>query len=390
MNEWSPFSPETMRDPGPGQQFLLQRCPVHRCDDFDPAFYTLSRYADVENALRDIETFSSEKGQGPRFSDPLGMLCDPPQHTRIRRIVQRAFTPKAMAVLEPLIVATTNELVNAILTGPDDFDIHDDFAFPLPVIIIANMLGVPTEDLERFKFWSDIQVAAMGAEDPSKYAADQADFFGYVLEHLRGRRAQITRGQTVPDDLLSLIAGARLDTGELLPEADAQSVLNQLLVGGNETTTSLITNMVWRLLEEPELWEMLCNEPDKIDAAIEESLRFDPPVLGLYRNTTVDVQLHDQIIPAGSKVFINYAAANRDGTVFDQPDTFDFNRPTKRHMAFGLGVHFCLGAPMARLEARIAMQALVSRIPALNLINRGERIAPFFLWGRRKLPVRRG
>ena len=389
MNEWSPFNPETMRDPGPGQQFLLQRCPVHRCDDFDPAFYTLSRYADVENALRDIETFSSEKGQGPRFSDPLGMLCDPPQHTRIRRIVQRAFTPKAMAVLEPLIVATTNELVNAILTGPDDFDIHDDFAFPLPVIIIANMLGVPTEDLERFKFWSDIQVAAMGAEDPSKYAADQADFFGYVLEHLRGRRAQITRGQTVPDDLLSLIAGARLDTGELLPEADAQSVLNQLLVGGNETTTSLITNMVWRLLEEPELWEMLCNEPDKIDAAIEESLRFDPPVLGLYRNTTVDVQLHDQIIPAGSKVFVNYAAANRDGTVFDQPDTFDFNRPTKRHMAFGLGVHFCLGAPMARLEARIAMQALVSRIPALNLINRGERIAPFFLWGRRKLPVRR-
>ena len=363
---------------------------MHRCDDFDPAFYTLSRYADVENALRDIETFSSEKGQGPRFSDPLGMLCDPPQHTQIRRIVQRAFTPKAMAVLEPLIVATTNELVNAILTGPDDFDIHDDFAFPLPVIIIANMLGVPTEDLERFKFWSDIQVAAMGAEDPSKYAADQADFFGYVLEHLRGRRAQITRGQTVPDDLLSLIAGARLDTGELLPEADAQSVLNQLLVGGNETTTSLITNMVWRLLEEPELWEMLCNEPDKIDAAIEESLRFDPPVLGLYRNTTVDVQLHDQIIPAGSKVFINYAAANRDGTVFDQPDTFDFNRPTKRHMAFGLGVHFCLGAPMARLEARIAMQALVSRIPALNLINRGERIAPFFLWGRRKLPVRRG
>ena len=389
MSNWSPFSPATLNDPGPGQQWLLQQCPVHRCDEFEPAFYTLSRYADVENALRDIKTFSSEKGQGPRFSDPIGMLCDPPQHTEVRRIVQKAFTPKAMKALEPLILATTNELLDTILAGPKAFDFHDDFAFPLPVIIIANMLGVPTQDLERFKYWSDIQVAAMGAADPAQYAADQADFFGYVLEHLRGRRDQITKGRDVPNDLLSLVAGARFASGELVPEADAQSVLNQLLVGGNETTTSLITNMVWRLLEEPKLWAQLCREPHKIDAAIEESLRFDPPVLGLYRNTTVDVTLHEQNIPAGSKVFINYAAANRDGTVFDEPERFNFDRPAKRHMAFGLGVHFCLGAPMARLEARIAMEALISRLPELTLLNRGERIAPFFLWGRRKLPVRR-
>jgi len=378
-----------MSDPGPGQQWLLQQCPVHRCDDFEPVFYTLSRYADVENALRDIETFSSEKGQGPRFSDPIGMLCDPPQHTEVRQIVQKAFTPRAMKALEPLILATTHNLLDTILAGPEDFDFHDDFAFPLPVIIIANMLGVPTEDLERFKYWSDIQVAAMGAEDPTQYAEDQADFFGYVNAHLSGRRDQINNGESVPDDLLSLIAGAKRESGELLAEADAQSVLMQLLVGGNETTTSLITNMVWRLLEEPQLWRQLCKEPHKVDATIEESLRFDPPVLGLYRNTTVDVELHEQTIPAGSKVFINYAAANRDATVFDEPDTFNFDRPTKRHMAFGLGVHFCLGAPMARLEARVAMDALISRLPELSLLGQGERIAPFFLWGRRKLPVRR-
>jgi len=280
-------------------------------------------------------------------------------------------------------------LLDTILAGPEDFDFHDDFAFPLPVIIIANMLGVPTEDLERFKYWSDIQVAAMGAEDPTQYAEDQADFFGYVNAHLSGRRDQINNGESVPDDLLSLIAGAKRESGELLAEADAQSVLMQLLVGGNETTTSLITNMVWRLLEEPQLWRQLCKEPHKVDATIEESLRFDPPVLGLYRNTTVDVELHEQTIPAGSKVFINYAAANRDATVFDEPDTFNFDRPTKRHMAFGLGVHFCLGAPMARLEARVAMDALISRLPELSLLGQGERIAPFFLWGRRKLPVRR-
>ena len=389
MNNWSPFSTDTLNDPGPGQQWLLQQCPVHRCDEFEPAFYTLSRYADVETALRDITTFSSGQGQGPRFSDPIGMRCDPPQHTEVRRLVQQAFTPRAMAALEPQILATTNALLDAIFAGPEAFDFHDDFAFPLPVIIIANMLGVPAEDLDRFKYWSDIQVAAMGAEDPAQYAEDQADFFAYVLGHLRGRRSQLSKGHTVPEDLLSLIAAARLSNGELLPEADAQSVLMQLLVGGNETTTSLITNLVWRLLEEPHLWTQLCSAPEKIDAAIEESLRFDPPVLGLYRNTTADVTLHGQTIPKGSKVFMNYAAANRDASVFEQPESFDFNRPAKRHMAFGLGVHFCLGAPMARLEARIAMAALINRMPQLALLNRGERIAPFFLWGRRKLPVRR-
>ncbi len=390
MSNWSPFSAETLNDPGPGQRWLLQQCPVHRCDEFEPAFYTLSRYADVENALRDIKTFSSEYGQGPRFSDPIGMLCDPPQHTEVRGIVQKAFTPKAMAALEPQILATTNALLDTILAGPEEFDFHDDFAFPLPVLIIADLLGVPTEDLDRFKYWSDIQVAAMGAEDPAQFAEPQAEFFAYMLNHLRGRRERITKGYAVPEDLLSLIAGARLASGELLSEPNAQSVLNQLLVGGNETTTSLMTNLVWRLSEQPDLWAQLCKEPHKIDAAIEESLRFDPPVLGLYRNTTVDVTLHDQTIPAGSKVFMNYAAANRDASVFDQPDKFNFDRPTKRHMAFGLGVHFCLGAPMARLEARIAVQALISRLPQLTLVNRGERIAPFFLWGRRKLPMQLG
>jgi len=387
VSNWSPFSKETLNDPGSGHQWLLQQCPVHRCDDFEPAFYTLSRYDDVENALRDVATFSSEYGQGPRFSDPVGMLRDPPQHTEVRRIVQKAFTPKAMAALEPQILATTNELLDVILAGPGEFDFHDDFAFPLPVLIIANMLGVPTQDLDRFKYWSDVQVAAMGSEDPSQYADDQADFFAYIQNRLRARRDQITNGDSVPDDLLSLIAGARFDSGELLSEVDAQSVLSQLLVGGNETTTSLITNLVWRLSEAPDLWTQLCAEPHMIDAAIEESLRFDPPVLGLYRNTTVDVTLHEQTIPAGSKVFMNYAAANRDAAVFEDPDEFRIDRPTKRHLAFGLGVHFCLGAPMARLEARVAMQALISRVPQLTLLSRGERIAPFFLWGRSKLPM---
>jgi cytochrome P450 len=385
--DWSPFHPQIMEDPANGHHQLLDQCPVHHCTSFKPPFYTLSRYADVEAALRDIATFSSHFGQGPRFTDPQGMLADPPQHTFYRRLVQQAFTPRAIDGLREPVSTLTDELISTVLKGGGTFDLHDDLAFPLPVTIIANMLGVPASDLDRFKHWSDIQVAAMGAEDPMQYADDQADFLAYMVRHLRERRALIEASDDVPDDLLTLIAGARNDDGTLTPEADALSVLNQLLVGGNETTTSLITNAVWRLLEVPQRWQMLVDEPDLAASVVEESLRFDPPVLGLYRNTTSSVTLHGETIPERTKVMLNYAAANRDPRVFEAPDTFDPKREPKRHLAFGLGVHFCLGAPMARLEAEIVLTQLARRMPDLHLLNSGERIAPFFLWGRRHLPV---
>ena len=384
---WSPFTEEVMADPANGHHELLERCPVHRCAEFEPPFYTLSRYADVERALRDIETFSSQYGQGPRFTDPQGMLCDPPQHTFMRKLVQQAFTPKALDELRGPVAQLTDDLIDRVLDGDAAFDFHDDFAFPLPVVIIAGLLGVPAADLEQFKHWSDIQVAAMGSADPTQYAAEQEAFYAYMLDHLLTRRGAITAGKRVPDDLLTLIAGARWEDGKLIAEADAQSVLMQLLVGGNETTTSLMTNMIWRLLEVPERWQALVGDPSLVEAAVEESLRYDPPVLGLYRNTTRDVVLHDTTIPANSKVLINYAAANRDPEVFSAPDVFDLRREPKRHMSFGLGVHFCLGAPMARMEAEIALHALINRMSGLRLLGEGERIAPFFLWGRSKLPV---
>ena len=390
MNEgWSPFQPEVMKDPAAGHQYLLKQCPVHHCEDFDPPFFTLSRYEDVERALRDIETYSSHYGQGPRFTEPAGMLADPPQHTAYRKLVQRAFTPKAVEALRPQVVELTHKLVDDILSGSADFDLHDDFAFPLPVVIIAGMLGVPSSDLDDFKRWSDMQVEIMGSEDPMQYMEEQGRFQEYMSRHMLTRRGQIENGEAVPEDLLTMIAGARDDAGEYIPDSDALSMLNQLLVGGNETTTSLITNMMWRLLEVPERWQAIVDDPALIDSAVEESLRFDPPVLGLYRNVTRDVEMHGVTIPAGNKVWINYAAANRDAAVFENPDEFDLRRTGKRHMAFGLGVHFCIGAPTARLEAEVALSVLRERLPDLHLLGDGERIGPFFLWGRRKLPVRR-
>ncbi|MBT4162363.1 MAG: cytochrome P450 [Gammaproteobacteria bacterium] len=384
---WSPFTDEAMADPASGHQYLLDTCPVHCCDGFDPPFFTLSRYEDVQTALRDIETYSSHFGQGPRFTEPAGMLCDPPQHTFYRKILQSWFTPKAVEALREPVTRLTHELVDGILSGPDEFDAHDDFAFPLPVTIIADLLGVPKSDLEQFKHWSDIQVAAMGSAKPEQYLPIQQEFMAYMHSHLMQRRKQIADGVSVPEDLLTLLAGARTEEGEFTPEPDSLSVLNQLLVGGNETTTSLVTNLIWRLLEVPERWQMIVDDPSLIRSAIEESLRYDPPVLGLYRNTTREVRLHGEVIPSGSKVFINYAAANRDASVYPNPDEFDVTRNPQRHMSFGLGVHFCLGAPTARLETEIALSVLRERMPELRLLGAGERIAPFFLWGRRKLPV---
>ena len=192
---------------------------------------------------------------------------------------------------------------------------------------------------------------------------------------MAGRREEIAAGSAVPEDLLSLIAGARDSDGDFVPESDALSVLNQLLVGGNETTTSLITNAIWRLLEVPERWQALVADPELAEAVVEESLRFDPPVLGLWRNTTRAVELHETTIPDHCKVLLNYAAANRDPGVFTEPNEFNIHRERKRHMSFGLGVHFCLGAPMARLEAEIVLRILAERMPDLRLISRGAYCA---------------
>jgi cytochrome P450 len=383
VSGYAPFAPAVLADPGSAYGYLRDRVPVHRCAAFDPPFYTLSRYRDVEAALRDTAAFSSEFGQGPRFTAPAGMLSDPPQHTLFRGLVQQAFTPKAIAALERRVRSLADELLDACAER-ETFDLHDDFAFPLPVTIIAEMLGVPAGDLHLFKHWSDASVAAMGSERPQEYAQTLGEMAAYLLDQIRQAR-QADRRDTLIVRLVAAEARGRvLDDGEIL------SVLTQLLVGGNETTTSLITNAVWRLLSEPSLWQQLLTEPDKVTAALEESLRFDPPVLGLFRNTTRAVSLHGVEIPAGSKVMLHYGAANRDPEVFDQPDRFWIDRPARRHMAFGLGVHFCLGAQLARLEGRVALAQLLLRFPRLSLVNDGRRVAPFFLWGRSQLPVRRG
>ena len=379
--DYSPFAAATMAEPSTAYRSLHENSPVHYYGDYEPPFFTLSKYEDVKDALSDIETFSSEFGQGPRFTPPNGMLSNPPDHTFFRGLVQQAFTPKAMRDLTPRV----EELAGQLLDDVGDqvqFDLHDDFAFPLPVVIIAEVLGVPKDDIVRFKEWSDASVEAMGAEDPAPWLEKMNAMAAFIMDQVAQRRAS----DNPPDDLITRLVQVRSE-GVGLKDDELLSIINQLLVGGNETTTSLITNAVWRLLENRELWEQLVADPSLVDRAVEEALRYDPPVLGLYRTVTRDVTLRGVTIPKDSKVMLHYAAANRDADIWDDPDTFKLDRPPARHMAFGMGVHFCLGAVLARQEARSALLALIDRFPDLRLVDEGTRIKPFFLWGRRTLPV---
>jgi cytochrome P450 len=390
---YDPFSPEVLEDPGTVHSRMVRECPVHHFQGAGFDFYSLARYADVLDGLRDIETWSSHWGQSPHRTPPHGMLSDPPQHTMFRRMVLQAFTPRTVERMEPWIEQLTEELIDAMqATGTRTAELHDDLACPLPVITIARILGVPEEMKEQFKYWSDIQVAGMGQIDRSLYDRNRKELEDYFVVLLEERRALRSAGREMPDDLISALLLAAEDAPRKIEDFDMLSVLLQLLVGGNETTTSLITNCVWRLLERRELWEQVCADPSLVDVAVEESLRFDAPVLGLFRTNTCPVTVAGVDIPADSKVMMLYSAADRDEAVFEDPDTFRLDRDVehlrRRHLAFGSGIHHCLGAPLARLESRVTLAALIRRLPTLRLDGPTARIEPFLLYGRHRLPVR--
>ncbi len=388
---YDPFSPEVLADPHRAHAELRARCPVHHFAGHGLDFWTVAGHAEVTEVMRDVATWSSRHGQGPAFQrNAAGMLAaaDPPEHTWHRRLVQKSFTPAAIATLEPHVHRLTHDLLDAVVPQ-GAADLHDALAYPLPVIVIAELLGVSPGDRARFKHWSDHLVAALGHGVRPDRAVHE-EFQGYFRREIRWRRAALARGEPLPRDLVSDLVAHDDDQGRTLDDDQVLGLIAQLLVAGNETTTSLITNLLWRLLERPALLERLRADPALDEVAVEESLRFDPPVLGLFRTNDRPVRLGGVDLPTDTKVMALYASANRDPAVWDRPDEFSLDRDPvllRRHYGFGTGVHYCLGAPLARLEARIALRAVLDRLPGLRLTGRPERIEPFFLWGRRTLPV---
>ena len=374
------MSEEEMHDPSISASKLLNGDRVYRYDLYEPPFYILSRHNDISYALREPDIFIESHGNGPNFINSNGVLSDGEHHTLIRRIVQPNFLMGSIAKLEERLIEIAEDLLDDV-TEKDTWDIHDHLSFPLPVIIICEILGIPIDDIHKFKRWADATVEQMCSENPLLFEEELNLMGEYLLDLILKKRVQ-----DEDDTLLSRIAHAKIDS-KYLSDDEAVNLTKQIFVAGNETTTSLISNLIWRMMTIDNLWEKFVNNDIDINDAISESLRYDPPLLGLFKTTSKEVDIEGNIIPKNSKVMMHYGAANRDPMIFNNPNSFDVSRDGSKVISFSVGVHICLGRELAKLETRVALNALKNRFPNLKLINDGERVGPFLFWGRKKLPV---
>ncbi|GAB4202764.1 MAG: monooxygenase YjiB [Roseiflexaceae bacterium] len=342
-------------------------------------------YDAAQEAISNHAVFSSQLyGSGPpRASDPFAasmLNTDPPRHRQLRSLVTQAFTPRAIEALTPRIVRIVDELLDAALAGGRFEAIHD-LGAPLPVIVIAEMLGIPTEDRARFKLWSDAIVSFGSSAGMSGFTA-QREMVAYFMGIIEQRR------RAPGDDLISGLLQAEIG-GEHLSLPELLGFCALLLVAGNETTTNLIGNALLCFAERPEVWERLRANPDLVPQAVEEVIRFRSPVQAMYRVTTQAFELGDKTIPAHASVAVYLGSANHDETRFTAPEQFDLDRQPNRHLGFGHGIHYCLGAPLARLEGRIALTALLGRVRALRRTGDTplEGLDSPIVYGVRRLPL---
>ncbi len=400
---YDPRLPALIADPFPIFARLRAEDPVHWSDILGG--WVLTRYRDVKSVLfdrrmsadritpfRDHLTPSAQE----KVRDLLAVLGlwavfnDPPAHTRRRALLNKAFTPRAVAALAPTIAETVEQLIDR-LAGRDSFDLIADFAYPLPATVIAGMIGVPATDLDRFKLWSDDIAAFVGSAlaTPDKRERGERgvrEMAGYFREMVADHRARPR-----PDILSGLIAAE--EHGAVLSEDEIVASCILLLFAGHETTTNLIGNGMLALLRHPQEMARLRARPELAAGAVEEMLRYDGPTQAMTRIALADVTIEAEtgaarVIRRGDRVFALLNAANRDPEMFDAPEHFDVARGDTRHLSFGYGPHFCLGAPLARLEGEIGVRALLRRFADLRLADSDPPWSDsFVLRGVKTLPV---
>lgn len=378
-------------DPYPAYQELRNTTPVVWNDVTN--FWALTKYEDVRFVSGHPMAFSSTKGitiPDPAMPSPVQegnlIFTDPPRHRQLRKLINSGFTRRQVTLLEPKV----REIVKGILDDVDpsrEYEFADEIASPLPTRMIAEMLGAPPDDWEQFRTWSD---AAVGTADPDVEMDNMValgELYEYFTKLIDARRSGEVTGQ---DDLLSILAAAEVD-GERLTDADLLNFSFLLLVAGNETTRNLIALGTLALLDHPDQFALLRSKPELLPSAVEEMLRFTSPVTHMAREATEDVEIRGQQIKAGETVVMLYGAANRDEEIFGaSSEEFDITRNPNVHIAFGAGEHACLGAQLARLEAKVMFEVLLGTYPTMELTGDVTRLRATMVPGVKKMPVRLG
>ena len=401
-----PFDPRWKDDPFPLYEELRERAPVHQNE---LGFWVVARHADCLSVLRDrrassdgtnvaIERLTGEFRASVPEDDPMAqafnelrpfLFRDPPDHTRLRGLVSKAFTPKVVESLRDRTQQIVDELLDAALEEGDEgeVDLIESFAYPLPVRIICDLLGVPGEDHDRFKEWSHALARGLDPDFllPQQVVEERTaaltQFAQYFFELLAERR------RAPGDDLLSLLAQVE-DGGTALSEGELLSTSILLLVAGHETTVNLIAGGALALLEHPDQWARFQGDPELTRRGVEEMLRYVSPVQLTGRALTEEMAVGDVELEAGDFVMLLVASANRDEHAFEDPGRFDVARSPNNHLGFGFGIHHCLGAPLARMESQVALATLVRRVPDLSLAGEITYKSNVVLRGMESLPVR--
>jgi len=377
------FAPGVIANPYPWYRLLRESSPLHRVPARE--VWVLSRYADVRAALLDHQVFSSAEGIAYGRERTFDMITsDPPEHTRLRKLVNRSFTPRVIARIEERIRVIAGAMLDeAVERGTADW--VRDVASPLPITVIAEMLGIAATDRADFKRWSDAILRLIGGDSGPAERASLETSRGEFLDYLRDVMAQRRRGPSGGEDLIGVLLEAT--GGEQLTEAEVLSFCLLLLVAGNETTTNAISNGLLALHEHPDELVRLARFPDLLGAAIEETLRYDAPIQGLFRTVRSAVALPSGELPAGARVLLLYGSANRDGGVFPDGDSFRLDREPAGSLTFGAGVHACLGVSLARMELRLLGEDVLRRRLRVLPAGQNERAQTPLTRGLTAMPV---
>lgn len=383
------MNPTNLANPYPLYNQLRRQAPAVQVDP--EGMWAVTRFDDVLEVLKRVDDFSSEPAEGQReklFENAFGganiIGSDNPRHDRLRSIMQKRFTPRHLTHLQSRVEDLSRELLrDAGQNG--EMDLVSAFTIPLPVIVIAELLGVEATRVDDFKRWSNALVAIVNAASGEQRQTALAEV-GELAKYLAAMAEK--RRQEPADDLIGALVAAEKEPGRI-SAGEVLSYCILLLAAGNETTTNLIGGMISALLENPDQLAMLRDDPLLIPNAVEEGLRYCSPVQGLFRQVPRETKLSGVTIPAGSRVWVCYAAANRDPKRFADPDRFDIKRDCRGHVGFGWGLHFCLGANLARREARVAIEALLPLLTGAEFCDTVEWLPSWVIRGPKSLSIRR-